>query len=478
MLLLERQARRADRPAAPRHGRGRRARSASRTRRACATGCARSRRRRSASRRSSHGGGDQDIFGFYREGGFIEAQVLFVRQGKLTGNQAYQPRGLRAARRGGRARAGHPVLPGRALRARRDPAADRARGRGGARRLSQRAQGPARRDPAAAARRPRAPARDGARERRSRASASARTASASTSASATSCGASCICATRRSASSASTSRPSRAAWRSARWSTFDEGQPDKNGYRRFRIKTVTGQDDFAHDVRGAAPPLRRAPSASRRIPTCWSSTAARGSSTSRSRCCASSSIDQVDAVGLAKMRVDARRPRRRRSSAATSACSCPAASTRSSCGATRTRCSCCSGCATRRTASPSPTTARCAARSGCARCSTAIPGVGAERRRRLLRAFGSVKRMRAATRRGAGRGAGHLRRRWRGRSARRSTGWRRAARTLTRGAGRLVAVPDGGGGGGGSGRAAGAGEAKRRTPKATLTLRDPGTMRD
>ena len=38
----------------------------------------------------SHGGGDQDIFGFYREGGFIEAQVLFVRQGKLTGNQAYQ----------------------------------------------------------------------------------------------------------------------------------------------------------------------------------------------------------------------------------------------------------------------------------------------------------------------------------------------------------------------------------------------------
>ncbi|HJX10942.1 MAG TPA: excinuclease ABC subunit UvrC, partial [Candidatus Binatia bacterium] len=37
----------------------------------------------------SHWGGDQDIFGIYREGGFIEAQVLFVRQGKLTGNQAY-----------------------------------------------------------------------------------------------------------------------------------------------------------------------------------------------------------------------------------------------------------------------------------------------------------------------------------------------------------------------------------------------------
>jgi excinuclease ABC subunit C len=37
----------------------------------------------------AHGGGDQDVFGLYREGGAIEAQVLFVRQGKLTGNQAY-----------------------------------------------------------------------------------------------------------------------------------------------------------------------------------------------------------------------------------------------------------------------------------------------------------------------------------------------------------------------------------------------------
>ena len=37
----------------------------------------------------SHWGADQDIFGLYREGGFIEAQVIFVRQGKLTGNQAY-----------------------------------------------------------------------------------------------------------------------------------------------------------------------------------------------------------------------------------------------------------------------------------------------------------------------------------------------------------------------------------------------------
>ncbi len=38
----------------------------------------------------SHGGNDQDVFNFYREGGFIEAQVLFVRQGRLTGNQVYR----------------------------------------------------------------------------------------------------------------------------------------------------------------------------------------------------------------------------------------------------------------------------------------------------------------------------------------------------------------------------------------------------
>ena len=37
----------------------------------------------------AHWGADQDIFGLYREGGFIEAQVLLVRQGKLTENLSY-----------------------------------------------------------------------------------------------------------------------------------------------------------------------------------------------------------------------------------------------------------------------------------------------------------------------------------------------------------------------------------------------------
>ncbi len=34
-------------------------------------------------------GNDQDVFGLYREGGLIEGQVLFVRGGKLVGNLAY-----------------------------------------------------------------------------------------------------------------------------------------------------------------------------------------------------------------------------------------------------------------------------------------------------------------------------------------------------------------------------------------------------
>jgi excinuclease ABC subunit C len=38
----------------------------------------------------AHGGIDQDVFGLYREGGFIEVQVLLVREGKLTGSQAYR----------------------------------------------------------------------------------------------------------------------------------------------------------------------------------------------------------------------------------------------------------------------------------------------------------------------------------------------------------------------------------------------------
>jgi len=38
----------------------------------------------------THGGGDRDVFGLWREAGFIEAQVLLVRGGKLVGHHSYQ----------------------------------------------------------------------------------------------------------------------------------------------------------------------------------------------------------------------------------------------------------------------------------------------------------------------------------------------------------------------------------------------------
>ncbi len=37
----------------------------------------------------SHGGGDRDVVGLYREGAFCDVQILFVRNGKLTGNQSF-----------------------------------------------------------------------------------------------------------------------------------------------------------------------------------------------------------------------------------------------------------------------------------------------------------------------------------------------------------------------------------------------------
>ncbi|MDG2303935.1 MAG: excinuclease ABC subunit UvrC [Candidatus Binatia bacterium] len=37
----------------------------------------------------AHAGVDQDVFGLYREGGFIEVQVLIVRAGRLTANQSF-----------------------------------------------------------------------------------------------------------------------------------------------------------------------------------------------------------------------------------------------------------------------------------------------------------------------------------------------------------------------------------------------------
>ena len=129
---------------------------------------------------------------------------------------------------------------------------------------------------------------DGARERASRASASAATASASTNASATSCARKLHLRNapkRIECFDISTFQGGMAVGSMV---TFDEGRAGQE-----RLSPLPHQDRrragrLRHDVRGAAAPLRRAPSATASTPICWSSTAARGSSTSRSRCCASS----------------------------------------------------------------------------------------------------------------------------------------------------------------------------------------------
>ena len=93
-----------------------------------------------------------------------------------------------------------------------------------------------------------------------------------------------------------------------------DGEPDKANYRRYKVKGVAGQDDFAmlYEVDLAAAQARARRRGSSR--TCSSSTAARGSSTRRSpprrtsasrrsRRPATSGAPFVELVGLAKSRL-------------------------------------------------------------------------------------------------------------------------------------------------------------------------------
>ena len=80
-----------------------------------------------------HWGIDQDVFGIYREGGFIEAIVLIVRGGKLTSTQGWSFQDLEFPGAGNPFRSAHAVLLGRAQYSRRSDRAGRARRRGRAR---------------------------------------------------------------------------------------------------------------------------------------------------------------------------------------------------------------------------------------------------------------------------------------------------------------------------------------------------------
>ena len=108
-----------------------------------------------------HWGIDQDVFGLYREGGFIEAIVLMVRGGKLTSTQGWSFHDLEFADEDILADLLTQFYSGARIAAGRGDRAGRAGGRRRARRAADRAARKKGRVPGAAARRKAAAARDG-----------------------------------------------------------------------------------------------------------------------------------------------------------------------------------------------------------------------------------------------------------------------------------------------------------------------------
>ncbi|MGH7787989.1 MAG: excinuclease ABC subunit UvrC [Candidatus Binatia bacterium] len=342
----------------------------------------------------SHGGNDQDIFGIYREGGFIEAQVLFVRQGKLTGNQAYQlddfelpdqevlaalvtqfyqgerylpdevllpieleDLAVRAEylseRKGRRVEVLYPQRGDRVrlLEMARENAAQSFRERQDGERQYERTS-------------------DELRRRLHLRNAPKRI--------------ECFDISNFQGGLAVGSMV-----------TFDEGQPDKSGYRRFRIKTVVGQDDFGMMFEV----LRRRFERARRdgaYPDLLVVDGGKGQLNVAVAVLKELGIDQVDAVGLAKMRVTraARETEIERSDERVflPGRANPVVLRRNANALFLLQ-------RLRDEAHRFAITYHRSLR-GKERLRSvldSIPGVGAERRGRLLRAFGSVKRMRAAT---------------------------------------------------------------------------------
>jgi excinuclease ABC subunit C len=342
----------------------------------------------------SHGGGDQDIFGFYREGGFIEAQVLFVREGKLTGNQAYQLEDfelpdeelvralLTQFYQGERYLPDEVLVPieleDQAVRA--EYLSER-KGRrveifmpqrGDRVRLLEMAC-----ENAEQSFRER---RDGERQYERISDELRRKLHLRNAPKRIEC------------FDISTFQGGMAVGSMV---SFDEGQPDKNGYRRFRIKTVAGQDDFGMMFEV----LRRRFERAKRenvYPDLLIVDGGKGQLNVALTVLRELEIDQVDAVGLAKMRVtrDARATAIERSDERVFLPGRvnPVILRRHSNALFLLQ-------RLRDEAHRFAITYHRALR-GKERLRSvldSVPGVGAERRRRLLRAFGSVKRMRVAT---------------------------------------------------------------------------------
>ena len=341
----------------------------------------------------SHGGGDQDIFGLYREGGFIEAQVLFVRQGKLTGLQAYaledyalpdeELLGALVTQfyQGERYVPDEVLLPieleDQAVRA------EYLSERKGRRVELYR---PQRGDRVRLLEMARENAANGFRERRDgdrqyeRISDELRRALHLRNA-----------PKRIECVDISTFQGGLSVGSLV---AFDEGRPDKTGYRRFRIKSVVGQDDFAMMFEVLRRRFARA-KRDNQFPDLLVVDGGKGQLNVALAVLEELGIDQVDAVGLAKMRV-VRAARATTIERSDERVFLPGRANpvvlRRNANALfllqRLRDEAHRFAITYHRALRGKERLRSAL--------DAIPGVGAERRSRLLRAFGSVKRMRRA----------------------------------------------------------------------------------
>ncbi len=342
----------------------------------------------------AHGGGDQDVFGFYREGGAIEAQVLFVRQGKLSGNQAYHlddfelpdeevVRALVTQFYQGERDVPEEVLVPVELEDQAVRAEYLSERRG--RRVE--ILRPLRGDRARLLAMARENAEQGFRERvdsdrqYERVSAELRHKLHLRNA-----------PKRIECVDISTFQGGTAVGSLV---AFDEGQPDKQRYRRFRIKSVAGQDDFAMMFEVLQRHLARAKRHGE-FPDLLVVDGGKGQLNVALAVLGALGIDQVDAVGLAKARVvraaQAEAIERSDERVFLPGRANPVVLRRNSTVLFLLQ-------RLRDEAHRFAISYHRALR-GSERLRSvldSIPGVGAERRRRLLRAFGSVKRMRRAT---------------------------------------------------------------------------------
>ena len=171
---------------------------------------------------------------------------------------------------------------------------------------------------------------------------------------------------------------------------FEDGKPRSGEYRRFRIKTVKGPNDFASHqevLRRRFRSVRNGEEGGEEerrwaMPDLVIVDGGKGQVSAAKAVLDELGLHDLPLAGLAKEREELFLPGRDRA--------------RSSCRRRRRRSTSSSACATRRTGSRSPITATCARRRSVRSAFDDLPGVGPKRKRELLKVFGSIKRVRDA----------------------------------------------------------------------------------